>query len=123
MSLVAMRLTARERTEGWIYRTTAGVIGIWFWLCFVKDIRFVSSLDLMLLMLAVRGLIGRVRVGARDVSVIEPTQGLLNRRPAVRLVHPAPGQVGVLSVMPYTARSSSVRSRQIREQANRTASW
>ena len=54
MSLVAMWLMARKHIESWIYWIVVDVIGIWLY--FVKDVRFISLLYVVLLVLAVRGL-------------------------------------------------------------------
>ena len=54
MSLVAMWLLARKHIESWIYWIVVDVIGIWLY--FVKDVRFISLLYVVLLVLAVRGL-------------------------------------------------------------------
>jgi nicotinamide mononucleotide transporter len=55
MSLVAMGLMARRHIESWIYWIVVDVIGIGLY--FVKDIKFVSLLYVILLVLAIRGLI------------------------------------------------------------------
>jgi nicotinamide mononucleotide transporter len=55
MSLVAMWLMARKHTESWIYWIIVDVIGIWLY--FVKDVRFIALLYVLLLILAIRGLI------------------------------------------------------------------
>ena len=54
MSLVAMWLMARKHIESWIYWIVVDVIGIWLY--FVKDVRFISLLYVVLLVLAIRGL-------------------------------------------------------------------
>ena len=54
MSLVAMWLMARKHIESWIYWIVVDVIGIWLY--FVKDVRFISLLYVVLLALAIRGL-------------------------------------------------------------------
>jgi nicotinamide mononucleotide transporter len=54
MSLVAMWLMARKHIESWIYWIVVDVIGIG--LNFVKDVRFISLLYVVLLVLAIRGL-------------------------------------------------------------------
>jgi nicotinamide mononucleotide transporter len=55
MSLVAMWLMARKHIESWIYWIVVDVIGIWLY--FVKDVRFISLLYVVLLVLAIRGLL------------------------------------------------------------------
>ena len=47
MSLVAMWLMARKHIESWIYWIVVDVIGIWLY--FVKDVRFISLLYVVLL--------------------------------------------------------------------------
>ena len=61
MSLVAMWLMVRKHIESWIYWIIVDAIGVWLY--FVKDVRFVSLLYLILLVLAVRGLIDWTRAG------------------------------------------------------------
>lgn len=72
MSFTAMWLMARKRIESWIYWIIVDVIGIWLY--FVKDVRFVSLLYVLLLYLATKGLadwrrtyLGNIRV-ARVVA-------------------------------------------------------
>lgn len=55
MSVTAMWLMARRRIESWIYWIIVDVIGIWLY--FVKDVRFVSLLYVILLAMAVNGLL------------------------------------------------------------------
>jgi len=55
MSLVAMWLMARKHIESWIYWIVVDAIGIWLY--FVKDVRFISLLYVVLLALAIRGLV------------------------------------------------------------------
>jgi nicotinamide mononucleotide transporter len=55
MSLVAMWLMARKHVESWIYWIVVDLIGVWLY--FVKDVRLISLLYTVLLILAVRGLI------------------------------------------------------------------
>ncbi len=54
MSFTAMWLMARKRIESWVYWIVVDVIGIWLY--FVKDVRFLSLLYVILLALAVKGL-------------------------------------------------------------------
>jgi len=63
MSLVAMWLMARKHIESWIYWIVVDVIGIGLY--FVKDIKFVSLLYVLLLVLAIRGLIGWTKARAQ----------------------------------------------------------
>jgi nicotinamide mononucleotide transporter len=53
MSFVAMWLMARKHIESWIYWIVVDVIGIWLY--FVKDVKFISLLYVILLVIAVRG--------------------------------------------------------------------
>jgi nicotinamide mononucleotide transporter len=59
MSLTAMWLMAQKRIESWIYWIIVDVIGIWLY--FVKDVRFISLLYVILLVMAVNGLISWIR--------------------------------------------------------------
>ncbi len=54
MSFTAMWLMARKRIESWIYWIIVDVIGIWLY--FVKDVKFISLLYILLLVMAVNGL-------------------------------------------------------------------
>lgn len=54
MSFSAMWLMARKKIESWIYWIIVDVIGIWLY--FVKDVRFISLLYVILLVMAVNGL-------------------------------------------------------------------
>lgn len=54
MSFTAMWLMARKRTESWIYWIIVDVIGIWLY--YVKDVRLISLLYVILLGMAVNGL-------------------------------------------------------------------
>jgi nicotinamide mononucleotide transporter len=58
MSFTAMWLMARRRTESWVYWIVVDVLGIGIY--YVKDVRFVALLYLVLLGLATRGLLGWV---------------------------------------------------------------
>jgi nicotinamide mononucleotide transporter len=53
MSFAAMWLLVLRRVESWIYWIVVDVIGIWLY--FVKDVKFVSLLYVILLILAIRG--------------------------------------------------------------------
>lgn len=54
MSFSAMWLMAQKKTESWIYWIIVDVIGIWLY--FVKDVKFISLLYVILLIMAVNGL-------------------------------------------------------------------
>jgi nicotinamide mononucleotide transporter len=54
MSLVAMWWMARKRMESWIYWLVVDVIAIWLYT--VKYVRFVALLDVVLTLIAARGL-------------------------------------------------------------------
>ena len=69
MSFVAMWLLARKRVESWVYWIVVDVIGIWLY--FVKDVKFISLLYVMLLVLAVRGFVGW-RQGGASPRLTEP---------------------------------------------------
>lgn len=55
MSLVAMWLIARKRVESWYYWIVVDIIGIALY--FVKDVRPISLLYVVLLVLAIKGLV------------------------------------------------------------------
>jgi len=55
MSLVAMWLMARKHIESWVYWIVVDVIGIWLY--WVKDVKFIALLYVLLLGLAVKGLV------------------------------------------------------------------
>lgn len=63
MSLVAMWLMARKHIESWIYWIVVDVIGIWLY--FVKDVKFISLLYVILLAMAIKGLINWRKAGAQ----------------------------------------------------------
>jgi nicotinamide mononucleotide transporter len=54
MSFAAMFLMARKKTESWIYWIIVDLIGIWLY--YVKNVRFISILYVLLLGLAIKGL-------------------------------------------------------------------
>jgi nicotinamide mononucleotide transporter len=54
MSFTAMWLMAQKRIESWVYWIIVDVIGIWLY--FVKDVKFISILYIVLLIMAVNGL-------------------------------------------------------------------
>jgi nicotinamide mononucleotide transporter len=54
MSFTAMWLMAKKKIESWIYWIVVDVIGIWLY--FVKDVKFISLLYVILLVIAVNGL-------------------------------------------------------------------
>ncbi len=54
MSFSAMFLMAQKRMESWVYWIIVDVIGIWLY--YVKDVRFISLLYVILLGMAVNGL-------------------------------------------------------------------
>jgi nicotinamide mononucleotide transporter len=54
MSFTAMWLMARKRIESWLYWIVVDGIGIWLY--FVKDVKFISLLYVILLVMAVNGL-------------------------------------------------------------------
>lgn len=55
MSLIAMCLMARRHIESWFYWIIVDIIGIWLY--FIKDVRFIAMLYVVLLVIAVKGLI------------------------------------------------------------------
>jgi len=54
MSFSAMWLMVQKKTESWIYWIIVDTIGIWLY--FVKDVKFISMLYVILLILAINGL-------------------------------------------------------------------
>jgi nicotinamide mononucleotide transporter len=78
MSLVAMWLMARKRIESWIYWIIVDVFGIWLY--YVKDVKLISLLYVILLGLAIRGLIGWHATQAR----LRREYGVANQQPPVR---------------------------------------
>lgn len=54
MSFSAMWLMAQKKAESWIYWIIVDMIGIWLY--FVKDVKFISLLYVILLLMAVNGL-------------------------------------------------------------------
>ncbi|WP_419660063.1 nicotinamide riboside transporter PnuC [Desulfosarcina variabilis] len=54
MSFTAMFLMARKKTESWIYWIIVDLIGIWLY--YMKNVRFISVLYVLLLGLAIKGL-------------------------------------------------------------------
>jgi len=54
MSFTAMWLMAKKKIESWIYWIIVDVIGIWLY--FVKDVKFISLLYIILLVMAVNAL-------------------------------------------------------------------
>jgi nicotinamide mononucleotide transporter len=54
MSFSAMWLMVQKKTESWIYWIIVDIIGIWLY--FVKDVKFISMLYVILLILAINGL-------------------------------------------------------------------
>jgi nicotinamide mononucleotide transporter len=55
MSFTAMWLLARKRVESWVYWIIVDIIGIWLY--FVKDVKFISLLYVILLAMAINGLV------------------------------------------------------------------
>ena len=54
MSFTAMWLMAQKNIESWVYWIIVDLIGVWLY--FVKDVRFISLLYVLLLLMAVNGL-------------------------------------------------------------------
>lgn len=72
MSLVAMWLMARRHIESWIYWIVVDIIGIGLY--FVKDVRFLALLYVVLLGLAIKGLIDWIGVRSRQRVAIRGAQ-------------------------------------------------
>ena len=60
MSFTAMGLMAQKRIESWIYWIIVDAVGIWLY--FVKDVRFISLLYVVLLFMAFNGLLSWTKV-------------------------------------------------------------
>ena len=54
MSFTAMWLMARKRIESWFYWIIVDIIGVWLY--FVKDVKFLSLLYVILVVMAINGL-------------------------------------------------------------------
>ncbi len=67
MSLTAMWLMARKHIESWFYWIIVDVIGIGLY--FAKDVKFISLLYVVLLVLAVRGLIEWSKAGGQQLRL------------------------------------------------------
>jgi|WetSurMetagenome_2_1015567.scaffolds.fasta_scaffold32703_3 nicotinamide mononucleotide transporter len=65
MSFTAMWLMARKRIESWIYWIIVDVIGIWLY--FIKEVKFISLLYIILLIMAVNGLLGWSKVNRKQI--------------------------------------------------------
>jgi nicotinamide mononucleotide transporter len=70
MSFSAMWLMAQKKIESWIYWIIVDVIGIWLY--FVKDVKFISLLYVILLVMAINGLISWHKTWKRNSQ----TEGL-----------------------------------------------
>lgn len=68
ISFVAMWLTARKRTESWVYWIIVDVIGIGLY--FVKDVRFTALLYVVLLGMAINGLMTWHKVGKTKTAPV-----------------------------------------------------
>ena len=71
MSFTAMWLLARMRIESWFYWIIVDLIGIWLY--YVKEVKFISLLYVILLCMAMNGLISWLRTTAvqeKSASVI-----------------------------------------------------
>jgi nicotinamide mononucleotide transporter len=61
MSFTAMWLLARRRIESWLYWIIVDVIGIWLY--YVKEVKFIALLYVILLGMAINGLVSWMRAG------------------------------------------------------------
>lgn len=66
MSFTAMWLMAKKKIESWVYWIIVDVIGIWLY--FVKDVKFISILYVLLLIMAVNGLRSWHQAKMRPIS-------------------------------------------------------
>lgn len=64
MSFTAMWLLARRRIESWYYWLIVDIIGIWLY--YVKEVKFIALLYVILLGMAVNGLISWLRASGKD---------------------------------------------------------
>ena len=55
MSFVAMWLMVRKHIESWIYWIVVDIVGVWLY--YVKDVKFIAMLYVVLLVLATRGFV------------------------------------------------------------------
>ena len=62
MSFTAMWLLARTRIESWFYWIVVDIIGVWLY--YVKEVRFIALLYLILLGMAISGLVSWLRATA-----------------------------------------------------------
>lgn len=62
MSFTAMWLLARMRIESWFYWIVVDLIGIWLY--YVKEVKFIALLYVILLCMAINGLISWIRATA-----------------------------------------------------------
>jgi nicotinamide mononucleotide transporter len=69
MSFVAMWLMARKHIESWIYWIFVDVIGIGLY--YAKEVKFISLLYVVLLVMASKGLINWMRTGFRFTGINE----------------------------------------------------
>lgn len=66
MSFTAMWLMARKKIESWIYWIVVDIIGIGLY--YVKEVRFVALLYVILLVMAIKGLLEWTKAGGVRVS-------------------------------------------------------
>ena len=67
MSFTAMWLMAKKKTESWIYWIIVDVIGIGLY--YVKDVKFISLLYVILLLMAINGFRSWHKVKIQEASV------------------------------------------------------
>jgi nicotinamide mononucleotide transporter len=75
MSLVAMWLMARRHIESWFYWIFVDIFGIWLY--FIKDVRFIAMLYVVLLILAVKGLINWQKLEVRAFTRLKHTTDIV----------------------------------------------
>jgi nicotinamide mononucleotide transporter len=76
MSVTAMILSARKRTENWVYWIVVNVASVWLY--WVKDVKFVALLYLVYLALAVAGLIAWGKTKQNDTGAEAPEGEVLS---------------------------------------------
>ena len=68
MSFTAMWLLAQMRIESWVYWISVDIIGIWLY--YVKEVRFIALLYVVLLCLAIKGLVSWIKAAKINESLV-----------------------------------------------------
>lgn len=64
MSFTAMWLMAQKRIESWYYWIVVDIIGIWLY--YVKEVKFIALLYVILLLIAINGSISWLKTNASN---------------------------------------------------------